>query len=151
VSLESAAAAQRIRELWAAAEVEHVARRALADFLVDRLSGRRSAAYEVNAREVPGRSLLCLKRNVAGELGLAAQCPELSLRSEPAHHEAFVNLGAGGQISPAQWRLASDSLHAWAKEHDARPTGLGARITYLLDGGATETRVPDCDLAITVV
>ena len=65
-------------------------------------------------------------------VALAAQCPELSLRSEPAHREAIVNLGAGGRISPAQWQLASESLHAWAQEHDARPTELGARITYFI-------------------
>jgi hypothetical protein len=41
------------------------ARRELADYLVSRLSGKRSAMYEVATREIPERSLLCLKRNVA--------------------------------------------------------------------------------------
>jgi DNA-binding transcriptional MerR regulator len=64
--LEPVQAAERVRELWAATDAEHTARRALAADLIDELSGRRSVMYEVNTREMPGRSLLCLKRNVAG-------------------------------------------------------------------------------------
>ena len=36
----------------------------LADYLVNRLSGKRSVIYDVTTREIPERSLLCLKRNV---------------------------------------------------------------------------------------
>jgi IS5 family transposase len=36
----------------------------LADYLVNRLSGKRSVIYDVTKREIPERSLLCLKRNV---------------------------------------------------------------------------------------
>ncbi len=36
----------------------------LADELINRLSGKRSVMYVVTTREIPERSLLCLKRNV---------------------------------------------------------------------------------------
>ena len=143
-----------------------------ADDLVNRLSGKRSAMYEVATREMPERSLLCLKRNVEeqemwafgkefiailrerplpkieGREGAAfciwwglvnadgdgpiewcapvpaAQAeslrrdyPELSLRTEPAHLEAFVALpdpdagdeAATGSSPPGHWRLGRRS------------------------------------------
>jgi hypothetical protein len=46
--------------------------------------------------------------------GLAAQFPELTLRVEPAHREAYVDLGSGGQTSAAQWQLADEALRSWS-------------------------------------
>ena len=209
-------AAERIAAHWREVESAHDARRELADYLVNRLSGKRSVMYEVAAREMPERSLLCLKRNVdeqgAWALGkefiavvrerplpkmegregamftiywgevsadsdgpvemckpvpesdakaLASHYPELSLRTEPAHREAYVALpndalpaGPGG--NPAvQWQLASEALHAWAAEHGIederltlKPEDLGLRITYLATGPVTETSAPYCDFAV---
>lgn len=65
--LQPVQAAERIREVWAATETEHTSRRALAEYLIDELSGKRSVMYDVSTREMPDRSVLCLKRNVAGE------------------------------------------------------------------------------------
>src|SRR5690349_10441886 len=65
LSLEPGQAADRLRERWAVTEAEHSSRRALATYLIDQLSGRRSVGYEVGTREMPDRALLCLKRNVA--------------------------------------------------------------------------------------
>ena len=164
---------------------------------------------EVATREIPERSLLCLKRNVdeqgAWALGkefiavlrerplpkmegregamftiywgevsadsdgpvemckpipesdaqaLASHYPELSLRTEPAHREAYVALpndalpaGPGG--NPAvQWQLASEALRAWADEHGILALNLGVRITYLASGPVTETSAPYCDFAV---
>ena len=139
--------AKRVAAYWQEMEFAHDARRDLADYLVNRLSGERSVMYEVATREIPERSVLCLKRNVdekgAWALGkefiailrerpmpkmegregsmfsiywgdvsadsdgpvewckpvpaadaktLALHYPELSLRIEPAHHEAYVTL-----------------------------------------------------------
>jgi hypothetical protein len=58
---------------------------------------------------------------------LATQFPELSLRTEPAHREAFVNIGPGGQTSTVQWQLVSESLHTWGKERGVEPYDLGVR------------------------
>jgi DNA-binding transcriptional MerR regulator len=62
---DPADAAKRIAEHWRDAEAAHDARRELADYLVTRLSGMRPVMYEVATREMPERSLLCLKRNVS--------------------------------------------------------------------------------------
>jgi DNA-binding transcriptional MerR regulator len=202
-------AAERIAAHWREVDSAHDARRELADYLVNRLSGKRSVMYEVATREIPERSLLCLKRNVdeqgAWALGkefiavlrerplpkmegregamftiywgevsadsdgpvemckpvpesdakaLASHYPELSLRTEPAHREAYVALpndalpaGPGG--NPAvQWQLASEALRAWADEHGINALNLGVRITYLASGPVTETSAPYCDFAV---
>ena len=187
VALEPVQAADRVREFWAATDAKHTARRALAAYLIDELSGKRSVMYEVRTREIPERSLLCVKRNVAGRdeawafgkefiavlrryqmpwiegragaffciywaevsedsdgpmewcrpipadeaEALAAGCPELTLRTEPAHHEAFVNIG-DGHIDGAGWQVVSRSLEAWSEQQHAVLAGdLGLRITFL--------------------
>jgi DNA-binding transcriptional MerR regulator len=208
-------AAERIAAHWREVESAHDARRELADYLVNRLSGKRSVMYEVATRAIPERSLLCLKRNVDPEgawaLGkefiavlrerplpkmegregamftiywgevsadgdgpvewckpipgadaqaLASRYPELTLRTEPAHREAYVALpndalptGPGGNPG-VQWQLASEALRAWSEEHDInpeelelKPEDLGVRITYLASEPVTETSAPYCDFA----
>ncbi len=67
LACDPADAAKRIAEHWRDVEAAHDARRELADYLVSRLSGMRSVMYEVATREMPERSLLCLKRTVAVE------------------------------------------------------------------------------------
>jgi DNA-binding transcriptional MerR regulator len=203
VGLEPAVAAARVARHWAAAEVEHTARRELARYLVDLLNGERSVMYQVSTRDIPARSLLCLKRNVHGQDGawafgkefvgmmrehplpridgiagsafciywgevsddsdgpiewcrpvpreraaaLAAEMPTLQPRTEPAHREAFVELGRGGQTSPAQWQLVSESLRSWAVKHGVSPSGLGVRITFTASAPVGDSG-PDCDFAV---
>ncbi len=209
-------AAERIAAYWRKVESAHDARRELADYLVNLLSGKKSVMYEVATREIPERSVLCLKRNVdeqgAWALGkefiailrerplpkmngregaafsiywaevsadsdgpvewckpvpesdaqaLASNYPELSLRTEPAHREAYVALPndalstGPGQNPGVQWQLASEALHAWWDEHGinpdeltVKPEDLGMRITYLASEPVTETSTPDCDFAV---
>jgi DNA-binding transcriptional MerR regulator len=219
LELEPRAAAQRIADYWDAVEVQHSARRELAKYVVDRVTGKRPVMDEVAEREIPVRKLLCVKRNVDGEPGawafgkefvallrrhslprmegragavfciywgevsddgdgpvewcrpvpadqaevLAAEIPELTLRTEPAHREAFVHLGPGDQIAPARWQLVSQSLGAWAEEQAARPSELGVRVTYLSSAAiaapgtpgtpstpGTAPRGPDCDFAVPI-
>jgi DNA-binding transcriptional MerR regulator len=209
-------AAEQIAAHWREVESAHDARRELADYLVNRLSGKRSVMYEVAIREIPERSLLCLKRNVdeqgAWALGkefiairrerplpkmngregamfsiywgevsadsdgpvewckpvpesdakaLASHYPELSLRTEPAHREAYVALpndalptGPGGNPG-VQWQLASEALHVWGEEYglnpeelELKPEDLGVRITYLASESVTKTSAPYCDFAV---
>jgi DNA-binding transcriptional MerR regulator len=64
LACDPADAATRVAEHWRDAEAAHDARRDLADYLVNRLRGKRSVMYEVATREMPERSLLCLKRTV---------------------------------------------------------------------------------------
>ena len=169
--------------------------------------------YEVATREMPERSLLCLKRNVDeqgawafgkefiailrerplpriegregaffciywGEVSadsdgpvewcrpvpqaqahaLAEHYPELTLRTEPAHREAFVALPVGpGGVEAVHLQLAAESLHAWGREQGIederltlKPEDLGLRTTYLATGPVTGRSVPDdyCDFAV---
>jgi DNA-binding transcriptional MerR regulator len=210
LACDPAAAATRIAKHWRDAEAAHHARRELADYLVNRLSGKRSVMYEVGAREIPERSLLCLKRNVheqgqwafgkefiailrerplpkiEGQAGaffciywgwvtgdsdgpvewckpvpqaeahaLAEHYPELTLRTEPAHREAFVALPVGpGGISPVHLQPAVEALEAWKQEQGIederltiKPEDLGLRITYLPTGPVTEPGI-DGDFAV---
>ena len=196
--LEPAKAAERVRQFWAASESKHSSLRALATYLIDELSGKRSVVYDVKTREIPERSLLCVKRNVTGEKeawafgkefiallrhyqlpqiegragaffqifwgevsedsdgpiewcrpvppdqaeALAARCPELTLRTEPAHGEAFVPIG-NGQLDGADWHVGSRSLEAWSDQQqrnvDIRVASLGLRITYLPSEAGKDT------------
>ncbi len=89
---------------------------------------------------------------------LAGHYPELTLRTEPAHREAFVALRAGpGGISAVHFQPAAESLEAWKQEQGIederltlKPEDLGLRTTYLATGPVTETSVPDdyCDFAV---
>jgi DNA-binding transcriptional MerR regulator len=216
LAYDPAEAAKRIAAHWREVEFAHDERRELADYLVNRLSGKRTAMYEVATREIPERSLLCLKRHVdpqeAWALGkgfiavlrerplpklegregamfsiywgevsadsdgpvewckpvpgadaqaLASHYPEWTLRTEPAHREAYVALpddaiAVGPGESPGvQWQLASEALRAWwdeqginPEELKLKPEDLGMRITYLAVEPVTETSVPYCDFAV---
>jgi DNA-binding transcriptional MerR regulator len=204
IGLDPASAAKRLGEYWAGAELGHAARRDLVNFLVERLSGKRAVMYEVNTRQMPDRTLLCLKRHVDGWNGawafgkefvgilkerpmprmkgiegavfciyhgevnedsdgpiewcrplpderadeLASQYPELSLSTEPAHTEAFVHLGRGGQMSSVQWQLVSEAIHSWSADCVTPANYLGVRVTYLAEGPRSPDSAPDCDFAV---
>jgi DNA-binding transcriptional MerR regulator len=210
LALDLAEVAERVNAFWREAEALHAAQRELVTVLADRLAGRSTVMYEVATREMPQRSLLCLKRNVdepgawalgkefvgivrdrrlprlagregavfaiywgevsadsdgpiewckpvpdAGAEALAAQFPELTLRVEAAHREAYVDMGVGGQADGAQWRLAEEALRTWAENQGIgpeqlalTPKDLGVRITYLASGPPTETSAPECDFAV---
>jgi DNA-binding transcriptional MerR regulator len=210
LALDPAEVAERVTAFWREAEARHAGQRELVTVLVDRLTRRSTVMKEVGTRDIPQRSLLCLKRNVhesdawalgkefvaiirdsrlprlkgregavfsiywgqvsadsdgpiewckpvpdAEAEGLAAQFPELTLRVEPAHREAYVDLGTGGQVDPAQWQLADEALRTWAEEQDIdpkklslTPEDLGVRITYLASKPPSETNAPECDFAV---
>jgi DNA-binding transcriptional MerR regulator len=203
VDLPATAAADQIASYWAAVEADHDARRELANHLVDRLNGKRSAVFEVALREIPTRRMLCLQRNVADEseavaLGkgvialfrdkavpsidgiagsafliyhgevnedsdgpvewcrpvpddradeIAADFPSLTLRTEPAHREAFVQLGTA-PLSATQWQLVSETLQAWAAEQGQVGSELGVRLTFTAPPVITADSRPDCDFAV---
>ncbi|MGH7736113.1 MAG: hypothetical protein ACREOE_21035, partial [Gemmatimonadales bacterium] len=94
---------------------------------------------------------------------LAERYPELTLRTEPAHTEAFVTLPPGpAEQAVVHWQLAVESLGAWVQEQEREhadepdvrlaltPEDLGLRTTYLATPGMTEATVPDdyVDLAV---
>lgn len=77
---------------------------------------------------------------------LAARFPDLTLRTDPAHQEAYVHYGATTQLHAARIGLAAQSLLAWTRDRN-RQLGGGMRLVYqsAADGGA------DCDVAVPLL
>jgi DNA-binding transcriptional MerR regulator len=132
--LEPVQAAERVREFWAATEVEHTSRRALAAYLIDELSGRRSATYEVNTRDIPARSVLSVKRNVQGVDAAWAFGKEFIALLR--HHQLPQIPGRAGAFFCIFWGEVSedsDGPMEWCRRYPAPPrlhrssphTGLG--------------------------
>ena len=209
LALEPTAAARQIALYWEGVEADHAARRNLARYLIDSLSGKEPVMYEVSTRTLPERNLLCRLRHVANEqetfaLGkefiaifrerplpliegiegapfliliyhgevsadsdgpvefcrpvpavqakeLATRYPELTLRTEQAHEEAFIHLGAYGaspQLSGAQWQLVSESLRSWSTAEQRMPSDLGVRLTYIAVPPRTPESRTEVDFAV---
>jgi len=76
---------------------------------------------------------------------LAERFPDLTLRTDPAHQEAYVHYGATSLLHAARIVLAAQSLLAWAHDQD-RELISGLRLVYLQadDEGAGL----DCDVAV---
>ncbi|MFZ1993721.1 MAG: helix-turn-helix domain-containing protein [Solirubrobacteraceae bacterium] len=119
-----------------------------------RIDGREGAAYCIYWSEVSEDSDGPIEwcRPVPDEQAetLAATIPELSLRTEAEHEEAFVHLGPGGETTPAEWQLVSESVRAWAAEHAVQASDLGVRVTFLASRPITDTSRPDCDFAVPI-
>ena len=124
-----------------------------------KIEGRPGAAFCIYWGLVSGDSdgpvEWCAPVPQAEAHALAEHYPELTLRTEPAHQEAFVALPAApGGFSPEGFHLAGESLEAWAQEQEHEgerlaltPEDLGLRTTYLATGPVT-ARVADIDLAL---
>ena len=129
------------------------------------MDGREGAMFSIYWGEVSADSdgpvEWCKPVPESDAQALALHYPELSLRTEPAHREAYVALPndaistGPGQNRGVQWQLASEALQAWAAEGGIDPEGLslkpedlGVRITYLASGPVTETSAPYCDFAV---
>ena len=127
-----------------------------------KMVGREGAAFSIFwgavSADSDGPVEWCRPVPEPGSKALAPHYPELSLRTEPAHREAYVVLpndtlptGPGGNPG-VQWHLASEALRAWAMEQGTSPSNqlddLGVRITYFVTEPVTETSVPGCDFAV---
>ena len=106
-----------------------------------KLAGREGAMFTIYWGEVSADSdgpvEMCKPVPEADATALASHYPGLSLRTEPAHREAFVALpaGPGGFPGAAQVQLATEALHAWAREHGINPDRVALRPEDL--GGAS--------------
>ncbi len=125
-----------------------------------RLESREGAIFSIYwgevSRDSDGPVEWCKPVPDAEAEALAEQFPELTLRVEPAHREAYVALDYGQRdpaqgLDPAQVSLASEALQTWGEEHidseqlSVRPEDLGVRITYRWRYPAT---APECDFAV---
>jgi DNA-binding transcriptional MerR regulator len=98
---------------------------------VDGVAGAAFLIYygEVN-QDSDGPVEFCwpVPQDLAGQL--AASFPGLTLRTEPAHQEAYIHL-AQDPLTAAQSQLLSDSFTAWAAEQQRQPSDLPLRVTLL--------------------
>lgn len=78
---------------------------------------------------------------------IAAKFPSLTLRTEPAHEEAFVQLGQA-EITATQWQVVYETLRNWGDEHHREPASLGVRVTFLARPPMTADSRPECDFAV---
>ncbi|HEV2634897.1 MAG TPA: helix-turn-helix domain-containing protein [Actinocrinis sp.] len=79
---------------------------------------------------------------------IAARFPDLTLRIEPAHQEAFVRLGAVGAGGGTQAEVAVESLFAWTTQQDLQPSG-GVR-SVLVFHPAGKGAGPDTEFAVAL-
>jgi DNA-binding transcriptional MerR regulator len=77
---------------------------------------------------------------------LAARFPDLTLRTEPAHQEAFVHFGTGGSGTEAE--VAIGTLVAWTSEQHREPSG-GVR-SVLIFNPANPGAGPDNEFALAL-
>ena len=80
----------------------------------------------------------------AGAAEIAADFPDLVLRTEPAHEEAYVHLPSA-QVGEAEATLATEALMAWASEHGRQPAE-GGRMVLIRNPVAGAG--PSCDFAV---
>jgi DNA-binding transcriptional MerR regulator len=81
---------------------------------------------------------------------LAAAVPALTLRTEPAHQEAYVHLGRA-PIQQTQMQLVTQTLRAWAAQQQRQPSQLGVRLTFVAPARVTGESAPECDFAVPLV
>ena len=82
---------------------------------------------------------------------IAARFPDLTLRTEPAHQEAFIHLGQQ-QAAGAEGQAAGDALYRWTLEQHREPNG-GIRMILISPPSAGDppgSRGPDLDLAFAL-
>jgi DNA-binding transcriptional MerR regulator len=132
LACDPADAATRIAQHWRDAEAAHDARRELADYLVSRLSGKKSVMYEVATREMPERSLLCLKRNVSVQRQFAFGKEFIAILRERPLPKIEGRAGAFFCIYWSHPTADGDGLIEWCKPvPQAEAQALAARYPEL--------------------
>jgi hypothetical protein len=80
---------------------------------------------------------------------IAARFPDLTLRTEPAHQEAFVGQGRPGiWDNEAEAEVAIESLVAWSSEQQRQPSG-GVRMLLVFNPD-NQGAGPDCEFALAL-
>jgi DNA-binding transcriptional MerR regulator len=125
----------------------------LRDAQVPRIEGVAGAPFLIFHGEVSGDSdgpvEWCRPVPADEAERLAAELPAFALRTEPAHQEAFVRLGAANGIeSGTEAELALRAVLDWAAEHRREPNG-GVRMV-LIHNPAKEGKGPDREFAVVL-
>jgi DNA-binding transcriptional MerR regulator len=79
---------------------------------------------------------------------IAARFPDLTLRTEPAHQEAFVRPGVLGTGGGTEAEIAIQALIAWTSEQHREPSG-GLR-SVLIFNPAGQGTPPDSEFALSL-
>jgi DNA-binding transcriptional MerR regulator len=79
---------------------------------------------------------------------LAAQFPDLTLRTDPAHEEAYVRLPSAAEAGE-RWLPVMQAMEAWGEAHHRQPAG-GIR-QLLLWPRTSPGYGPECDFAVPLV
>jgi DNA-binding transcriptional MerR regulator len=79
---------------------------------------------------------------------IAARFPDLTLRTEPAHQEAFINVGQRAADAGMQ---SIDALYGWAAEQGRKPNGGPRMILILGTADPSVNRGPDSEFAIALL
>jgi DNA-binding transcriptional MerR regulator len=115
---------------------------------VPRIEGAAGAAFVIFHGEVSGDSdgpvEWCRPLPAEQAEHYAAELPQFTLRTEPAHQEAFVRLGPMrlGEDGGVEGELALRAVQAWARDNGREPAG-GIRMALLFNpanGGAGPDR-----------
>ena len=120
-----------------------------------RLPGRAGATFTIYHGEVSedsdGPVEWCRPVLADQAEALAAQYPELTLRTEPAHAEAYVHLGDPNAVPP-RWQLIGETMQAWAVGQGLQETDragdLPPRVTFRRHPPGTTPVTADCDYAV---
>jgi DNA-binding transcriptional MerR regulator len=79
---------------------------------------------------------------------IAARFPDLTLRTEPAHQEAFVGQGKPGTWdNEAEAEVAIETLIAWASERQRQPSDVRMVLVF---NPANQGAGPDCEFAVAL-
>jgi DNA-binding transcriptional MerR regulator len=79
---------------------------------------------------------------------IAASFPDLTLRTEPAHQEAFISLGRpGAGAGGAETEVAIEALLAWASEQQRQPSGVRSVLVF---DPASQEAGPDTEFAVAL-
>lgn len=147
LGLAPADAAKRVAEFWSEIESDHANRAELARRLVDRLNGKRSTMYEVKTREIPERSLLCLKRHVDGYPGVWALGKEfIALLKERPLPRMDGRAGAAFLIYHGEVNDDSDGPVEWCRpiptEQAAELDDRFPKLTLRIEPAHEEAFIP---------
>ena len=80
--------------------------------------------------------------------GLATRFPDLTLRTDPAHEEAFVRLGTPEEAG-RQWLPVLQAMETWGEAHHRQPAGAIRQL--LLWPRTSPGYGPECDFAVPLV
>jgi DNA-binding transcriptional MerR regulator len=79
---------------------------------------------------------------------IAARFPDLTLRTEPMHQEAFVSQGRPGMWdNGAEAEVAIEALIAWASERRRQPSDVRSVLVF---NPANQAAGPDTELAVAL-